>query len=80
MENYLTIGQAAEKLAVDHKTIRRMLVRLGAVNVAEPGAKRRLIRIPEESLERFLRGCEIKPQTTATRAKEATFHFERRRV
>ena len=77
---YLTIQQAADALAVDHKTIRRMLPRLGAVDIAEPGAKRRTIRIPVEALERFLQGCAIRPPAPAAeRGTPRTVKFERRR-
>lgn len=77
---YLTIQQTAEALAVDHKTIRRMLPRLGAVDIAEPGAKRRTIRIPAEALDRFLQGCAIRPPApAAAQGKPTTVKFERRR-
>ena len=76
---YLTIQQTAEALAVDHKTIRRMLPRLGAVDIAEPGAKRRTIRIPVEALERFLQGCAIRPPAPMVQGKPTTVKFERRR-
>ena len=75
---YLTIQQTAEALAVDHKTIRRMLPRLGAVDIAEPGAKRRTIRIPVEALERFLQGRAILPPAPV-KGKPTTVKFERRR-
>ena len=80
MTQYMTIGQAAERLAVDHKTVRRMLESIGAVDVGRPGAKRRTIRIPEEALERFLRGREITKAVTAQRAVGTTYYFERRRT
>ena len=76
---YLTIKQTADALAVDHKTVRRMLPRLGAVDIAEPGAKRRTIRIPVEALERFLQGCAIRPPAPAVLGKPTTVKFERRR-
>ena len=76
---YLTIQQTAEALAVDHKTIRRMLPRLGAVDIADPGAKRRTIRIPAEALDRFLQGCAIRPPAPAAQGKPTTVKFERRR-
>lgn len=76
---YLTIQQTADMLAVDHKTIRRMLPRLGAVDIAEPGAKRRTIRIPAEALERFLQGCAIRPPAPKAQGKPTVIKFERRR-
>jgi excisionase family DNA binding protein len=76
---YLTIQQAADALAVDHKTIRRMLPRIGAVDIAEPGAKRRTIRIPAEALERFLQGCAIRPPAPKAQRKPTEIKFERRR-
>ena len=80
MQQYLTIQQAAERLAVDEKTIRRMLTRIGAVNMARPGARRRLIRIPEDALERFLQGCAIRPPMPMATRNVTEIRFERRRA
>ena len=79
MTTYLTIQQVADALAVDHKTVRRMLPRIGAVDIAEPGAKRRTIRIPAEALDRFLQGCAIRPPAPAVQRKPTEIKFERRR-
>lgn len=78
MTEYLTIKQAAERLAVNHNTIRRMLPRLGAVDIAEKTARKRLIRIPVDALEGFLRGCEILPQVTIKSRPQKEFFLERR--
>lgn len=80
MTEYLTIKQAAERLAVNHNTIRRMLPRLGAVDMAEKTARKRLIRIPVEGVEKFLQGCAIHTPVTIKQAKPKEFYLERRRA
>lgn len=76
---YLTIEQTAEALAVSTDTIRRMLPRLGAVDLNRGAAGRRLIRIPEESIRDYLQGCAILPPAPAPRAVKHDFHIARRR-
>ena len=58
---YLTIAQAAEMLGVHANTVRRMLPQLGAVDLTRGRGGKRLIRIPEAALQRYLRGCLIPP-------------------
>ena len=80
MQNFLTIKRAAEMLSVDEKTVRRMLPRLEAVNMATPGARKRLIRIPVDALERFLQGCVIPEAIAIHMAKAEPIYFERRKA
>jgi predicted DNA-binding transcriptional regulator YafY len=75
----VTIKEAAAMLSVDEKTIRRMLPRLGASNMAEPTAKRRLIRIPVEGIEAFMEGRRIAP-TMRVITKPFELKIERRRA
>ena len=79
MTRYLTIDEAAEALAVSTDTIRRMLPRLGAVDLNRGTAGRRLIRIPEESIREYLQGCAILPPAPVTRVAKHDFHIARRR-
>lgn len=76
---FLTIEQTAEALSVSPDTIRRMLPRLGAVDLNRGAAGRRLIRIPEESIRDYLSDCAILPPAPAPRAVKHDFHIARRR-
>jgi excisionase family DNA binding protein len=76
---YLTIEQTAEALAVSTDTIRRMLPRLGAVDLNRGAAGRRLIRIPEESIRDYLSDCAILPPAPAPRAVKHDWKIARRR-
>ena len=76
---YLTIEQTAEALAVSTDTIRRMLPRLGAVDLNRGTAGRRLIRIPEESVRDYLSDCAILPPAPAPRAAKHDWKIARRR-
>lgn len=76
---YLTIEQTAEALAVSTDTIRRMLPRLGAVDINRGAAGRRLIRIPEESIRDYLSGCVILPPAPAPRTVKHDWKIARRR-
>lgn len=81
MEKFVTIQQAAECLAVSEDTIRRMLPKLGAVDMADGKAKKRLIRIPVRSLEAYLDGCLILPPLTTRKAvASADYKIARRRA
>lgn len=75
----LTIEQAAERLAVSTTTIRTMLERLGAVDLAQGKAKKRMIRIPESGLEKYIRECAICSQAKQPVTSKA-WHIERRRA
>ena len=63
MQAYLTIQQAAEHLGIGAATVYRMLPRLGAVDLAGPGARKRLIRIPVKALEAYAAGNRIREPT-----------------
>ncbi len=80
---YLTIEQAAEALAVSTDTIRRMLPRLGAVDLNRGAAGRRLIRIPERALTDYMSECVIRdPAMTSVRtpSRAPSYKLERRRA
>ena len=74
----LTIEQAAERLAVSATTVRTMLEKLGAVDLAQGTAKKRMIRIPEASMDKYIRECAICEAKPAVKAK--AWHIERRRA
>lgn len=77
---YLTIQQAAEALSVSSDTIRRMLPRLGAVDLKGGSGTYRLIRIPEKAIEAYLSGCQIYVPAPVTRKPaRKEIHIERRR-
>ena len=80
MTRYLTIDQTAEALGVSRNTILRMLPNLGAVDLAKPGAKKRMIRIPEKGVEEYIAGKRIAPVTTVTARPTTIFYLERRRA
>lgn len=80
MTKFLTIQQAAEMLAVSQDTIRRMLTKLGAVDLTGGKGGKRLIRIPEKALAAFLTDCEIYAPQLAQRAVRTEFKLERRRA
>lgn len=80
MTKYLTIQQAAEALAVSRDTIRRMLTKLGAVDLTGGAGGKRLIRIPEKALSAYLTDCEIYAPQPARRPAAAGFKLERRRA
>ena len=71
MGRLMTIQQAAELLSVSEDTIRRMLPKLGAVDLAGGKGGKRLIRIPETALNKYLRECEILPPLKIERRKRA---------
>lgn len=71
MGRLMTIQQAAELLSVSEDTIRRILPKLGAVDLAGGRGGKRLIRIPETALNKYLRECEILPPLTIKRRKRA---------
>ena len=62
----LTVEQAADALGISEKTVRRMLPELGALDLLSGRSQRRMIRIPRESVERYLSSCRI---TTAVPEK-----------
>ena len=80
MAKYLTIQQAAEMLAVSQDTIRRMLTKLGAVDLTGGKGSKRLIRIPERALSAYLTDCEIYAPQPARKVSKADFKLERRRA
>lgn len=74
----LTIEQAAERLAVSKTTIMTMLEKLGAVDLTQGRAKKRMLRIPESGLDRYIRECAICRQEEPVTRK--AWHIERRRA
>ena len=79
MTQLLTIKQAAERLSVHPNTIRNHLTRYGAVDMNRGKSINRCIRIPEEALEEYLRGCVIQPPVTTKQARPTTKKLERRK-
>lgn len=75
----LTIEQAAELLSVSTTTIRTMLEQLGAVDLAQGKSKKRIIRIPEASMDKYIRECAI-CQAKPVKASAKTWYIERRRA
>lgn len=75
----LTIQAVAERMNVHPNTVRRMLPRLGAVDISAPGAGRRTLRIPEASLERFIRQGEVVDVGQDRRAAAADWRIPRKR-
>ena len=63
MTQYLTVQQTAEALGIGAATVYRMLPRLGAVDLAGPGARKRLIRIPAKAIEAYAAGNRIREPT-----------------
>ena len=55
----LTIEQTAEILNVHPDTVRRMLPRLDAKDLTQGTKGKRIIRIPETALNKYLRDCTI---------------------
>ena len=88
MTNYLTINDAAKRLSVSVNTIRSMLTKLGAVDLKRGNGKNRMIRIPEDSILEYLRGCAIpRPvsiaelrELAAAEKEQQPFRLERRRA
>ena len=79
MTRLLTIDEAADALGVHPNTIRGMLPRLGAVDLNQGRAGKRLIRIPEKAIEAYLRECVILPPMPV-RQKRPSYTLERRRA
>jgi len=75
----LTIKEVGSRLGVHENTVRRMLPALGAVDIARPGAGRRTLRIPEASLERFIRQGEVVDVGQDRRAAAADWRIPRKR-
>ena len=75
----LTIDQAAERLSVSKTTIMTMLEQLGAVDLTQGKGKKRLIRIPEASMDKYIRECAICSQTEPVTASRP-WRIERRRA
>lgn len=71
----LTIAQTAEMLSVHPNTVRSMLEILGAVDLSH-GGRKRLIRIPETNVEKYIRDCTITRPERRTTARD--WHIERR--
>ena len=63
----LTVKQAAASLGVSEQIIRSILPELGAVDLLNGKSRKRLIRIPEDKLDAYLKSCRI--QTAAAPAK-----------
>lgn len=68
----LTIAQAAERLGVSRDTIRRLLPDLCAVDLMR-GKGRRLVRIPEASLDAYVNGARIQAATPTRRMKSQDY-------
>ena len=78
---YLTIRDAADALSVSVNTVRAMLPRLGAVDLKGGSGKNRMIRIPEDAITEYLRGCEIcEPAEVRPVTPMKPFRLERRRA
>ncbi len=73
----LTIEQTAEMLSVSVTTVRTLLDKIGAVDLSQ-GGKKRLLRIPEANLERYIRDCTI--NGTEKRTAVTDWRIERRRA
>lgn len=58
----LTINEAAEMLGVSRQTVWLMADRLGAVDLKHGEGERRLLRIPEDSLKRYINAGTISGQ------------------
>jgi excisionase family DNA binding protein len=56
MSSLITINEAAERLGLRHKSVRRLLDagELDGVDVGRKGAKRRTLRVHAESVDSFL--------------------------
>ena len=83
VSDLLTIEQAADLLQVSSGTIRSLLPRLGAVDLNQGSKARRLIRIPRNNVDLFLRGSAIPEAERKSKARPgpvAAFHFERSRA
>lgn len=81
MQRFLTIRDAAAALDVSVNTLRSMLPKLGAVDLKYGAGKNRMIRIPEDAILAYLRGCEIgEPVQIEPAAKVKEFRLERRRA
>ena len=81
MTKLLTIRDAAENLSVSINTIRSLLPKLGAVDMRNGAGKNRMIRIPEDAILAYLRGCEIvQPEPIPAVTKAKPFRLERRRA
>ena len=79
----LTIEQAANLLQVSAGTVRNLLPRLGAVDLNQGSKGRRLIRIPRQNVDLYLRGSmipEAERRTSEKAGPRPGFHFERRRA
>ena len=76
---YLTIQETADALSVSPDTIRRMLAKLGAVDLNRGRGKNRIIRIPVEALEAFLGERRILPPAGTKQPPKADWHLPRRR-
>ena len=76
----LTIRDAAAALSVSVNTVRSMLPKLGAVDLKRGGGKNRQIRIPEEAIIAYLRGCEIMDPLPEQVITNRPFWLERRKA
>lgn len=84
MKELYTVNQAAAMLNVSVNTVRSLLPQLGAVDIRRGTGKNRTIRIPEESIQAYLRGCKICPPPSKEELQAAKpakpFRLERRRA
>ena len=79
MTQMLTINQAAERLNIHPNTIRNHLTQFGAVDMHGGRSKNRLIRIPEDFIEKYIQGCVIQPPVTTRQARPTIKKLERRK-
>lgn len=84
MTRLLTIDDTAALLSVSVNTVRSLLPQLGAVDIRRGTGRNRTIRIPEESIQAYLRGCGIcQPPSNEELRREAKptkpFRLERRK-
>ena len=78
MTKLLTIDQVADRMAVSVSTVRLLLEQLGAVDLNNGKSEKRLIRIPESSLESYLRACAISKEPEPKRT--SGIRIERRKA
>ena len=76
-----TVAQTADLLAVSQKTVRALVDRyeLEAVDLRQGKGGKRLIRIPETAVDRYIRSSAIAPVINK-RAPRREWHLERRRA
>lgn len=66
----LTMKDAAEAMSISLNTLRRLLPKLGAVDLLEGNGKYRMIRIPEEGILAYMATCTINAPASLQELKE----------